>query len=386
MMYTAQTMTEKVEEGAVQSPLEQCSILVEQKQVYHALLTWFQLPIEQRNELLVSTLQKASRSEMLSFAKDADDCTRIEHFVLQYFSTLSCLTAGKLLVPTGAVELSEEEKQELADSVGSFGYNRFHEIRMEKRFELDADSDTSDFPPPVSTFKRFLTEEMETFLMRLIPHLETESDLLRANFLIHPIQHIDLLANAQLFSRLENSLLFERMPMQDILANLLNQGLLPKAETFEAIFKRVPKECDPDVAFAVLDKKISISLFYFTFLLRAADVEYDNDHETTASTRGHAIDYLLNDEFMKRVLPYFESKDLFKNKMFGWDIIPKRLLIEYGDIIIEATGEEAKRLKGEQFSKILNTAIKHLQEEGDLQTIRELKEKFSDYVDKNSSY
>lgn len=376
MLYTTQTMTGNIEVSATQSPLERCSILVEQKQVHRALLAWFQLPAEQRNELLASTLQKASRSEMLSFAKDADDCTRDEHFVLQYFSTLSSPTAEKLLLPTGTVELSEEEVEELADRFGSFGYNRFQEIRIRKEFELDADSDASDFPSPVNVFKRFSAEDMEAFLIRLIPHLEEESAPFRTNFLINPIQHIDLLANAQLFPRLENSLLFERMPMQDILANLLNQGVLPKAETFEAIFKRVPKECDPDAAFKVLDKKIPTSLFYFAFLLRATDVEYTNDPEATASTRGRTIDYLLNDEFMKRVLPYLKSEDFFENEGLREDIIPKRVPIEYGHITIKATGEGAKRLKGERFSRILNVALEHLQEEGDSQTAQKLKEKF----------
>lgn len=381
MLYTTQTIVKNIEVGSAQNSLEQCSIFAEQKQVYRALITWFQIPAEERNELLASTLRKVSRSEMLSYAKDADDCTRDEHFILQYFSTLSSPAVGKLFVPAGAIKLSQEEIEELADRSGGLGYNRFHEIRVEKGFELDADSDTSDFPPPASVFRRFSTEDMETFLMHLISRLETESDLLKTNFLIHPIQHVDLLANAQLFPRLENSLLFERMPIQDILANFLNQGVLPKAETFEAIFKRIPKECDPDATFEVLDKKIPISLFYFAFLLRAADADYSNDPKATVSVRRHAIKYLLSDEFMKRVLPYFKSEDFFEKKGFGGDIIPKRLPVEYGDIIIKITGEEAKRLKKEQFSRVLNIVLKHLQEEEDLQTIRGLKAKFPDYVD-----
>lgn len=375
MMYTTQTMTGEIEAGSTQSPLEQCSILVEQKQVHKALVTWFQLPSEQRNELLASTLQKASRLEMLSFAKDADESTEDERFVLQYFSTLSSPTAEKLISPTGKVEISIEEVQELKDAFGDNGYNRFHQIKMEKGFELDADSDTNDFPPPASVFKRFSAEEMEAFLICLIPHLEAESALFKMNFLIHPIQHIDLLANAQLLPRLENNLLLERMPMVDILANFLNEGVLPKAETFEAIFKRVPRECDPDAVFEVLDKKIPISLFYFSFILRAADVDYGNVSEA-AATRGYTIDYLLNDEFMKRVFPYLKSGDLFEREGFGEDIVPKRVPIEYGHIAIKVTGEEAKRLKGERFSRILNAALEHLQEEGDLQAVQKLKEKF----------
>lgn len=368
-------MTGEVESSLAQDPLRQCGIFVEQRQIHSALTVWFQLPLEHRNELLADTLRKASYLEMLSFAKDADSCTNGERFVLQYFSTLSSPAAKKVIVPTGKVELTQEEVDELTDGFGDRGFNRFQEMRAEKGFKLDADSDTSDFPSPASVFKKFSTNEIEIFLMRLIPHLEPEPAVFRKNFLIHPIQHIDLLANPQLFPRLENSLLFESMPMKDILANLLNQGVLPKAETFEAVFKRVPKECNPDATFEVLDKEIPLSLFYFTFLLRAAGIESDNG-KITASTKEPVARYLLNEEFMKRVFPYLESEDFFQAEGFENDIIPRRIPIEYGHIVVKATGEKAKRLKRDQFARVLYIALQYLQVEGDLQAAQKLKEKF----------
>lgn len=375
------------------NPIETCILLAEQGQFYNALFTWFGLPEEQRVEVLRNTLTLASqRQSELSWAKEDPDCTPVEKFVLTYFSTLSSPVTQKIIVPTGNIQITERDVAEIEDSSGERAYRRFDEFVNENGISLGADSDTSDFPSPSWTFHRFSTEEMKNLLLHLSPHITPESPLFTYSAIVHPFKHIDLLTDSRLSPYVEEILLPEFVRSQlepPILANLLSQNVFPSPECFEEIFRRIPDQCDPDITYTVLDsaggeQQLPASAYYFTLLRRINQTDNQNvakNPKEAKEIKQRIVSYLLNDEFIKRVLPYLKT-----DQVYGDELVPPGLGYLSYMTDAEATGNAAREIKRKRFSEILKTAISFLEGKGDTETIQKLTErevggiKFADFL------
>lgn len=359
---------------------------------YEALYDWFHIAPEMRTTIVDATLlQEAKPKESLKSAQDRTKGTP-SNFVLSHYALLTSEAAGKIIDPQEEYMVTDDDAHKLRQNPAE----RDREFSMRIRglglanqpSETPYYHDYADFQEPnMDIMRSFSLEDERQLLVNLLPHIDAEdsNQLLSSVGIVNIIQHADLLLDPRLADRLEKALV-GKMPWELYLANYLSQGFFPSAEFFEEAFKRLPPELsDPNAVFSVdanggRDKTdIPASVFYFSMLQKITGVKGLRKHGSEQGREVKITEYLLNDAFMQHALPYLSIDQAYRE-----EFIHELSTIFYGEVV--AAGDEAKQIKSQRFSEILKEAIGFLEEKGDTDTIKKLKDrevagiKFSDYL------
>lgn len=346
---------------------------------YDALIEWFGLPSDRREDVINSVLLQEAKSDRSLRDIQYDTKGKPEHLIFKHYALFSTEAVKKLVRPNETDPINANDLNDLSSNPG---YN--HEFqRKVLSLGLGYDPyfhDMGDFIEPNSDIQvSFTIEEAREFFLKFVPHIndEVRNSLLSAWGIVSGIKHADLLTDRRLADYLERPLLGE-IDWSSRIENFISQNVFPSPEFFEEAFRRLdPKDSDPNAKFFisvnnVRDTEIPGSTFYFLILRKIVNLKNIREEvpEYGIGTEEKITAYLLNDAFMEHVIPYLETQEIYKDN----------LVYSAGNAIIhnteiEATGEEAKRIKKERLAEVIQTAIDFATRKGDMETVKKLKER-----------
>jgi len=361
----------------------------EQGRHYDSLVSWFDIPMDQRDDVINTVLlQEAEPAGRSLRSAQYDMEGKPEHLILKHYALLAAPAVGKIIRPNDNDPINNDDVNELYQNPG--GNQEFGRRLMSLGLGYKPYfHDYADFTEPNQDIKRsFSLDETREFLVKLTPYLNVK-DRVKGRLLssgshgvIDVMKHTDLLTDPRLADILEKPLLRE-VVWEFYMENYLRQEVFPSAGFFEEAFKRLdPKDSDPNANFHISDKnntEIPASVFYFTMLRKITLLKSlrERHPEFGKGWEGKITSYLLNDVFMAHVLPYLETENAYED-----DFVSK-----YGNNEkVLATGDEAKALKGKRFGEVINIAVEYARQRGDEETVRKLNErevggvKFADFI------
>jgi hypothetical protein len=358
--------------------------LWEQGRHYDALLKWFELPLDKRDDVINTTLlQEAEPAGRSLRSAQYDTEGKPEHLILKHYALLATSAVGKIIRPNENDPITFDDTVQISSNPGVPDREQSFRFRL-RSLGLGLSSyyhDMGDFTEPKEDIKRnFSLEEAREFLLKLIPHVKDEDvkyQLLSSWGVVSSIKHADLLADPRLADALEKSLVGE-IVWSERLENFLGQGVFPSAEFFDEAFKRLkPEDSDPNANFHISlkdfrDTEVPASVFYFTMLRRLVLLDSRREIYPGFGIGGEekVTSYLLSDTFMKHAIQYLETKDAFQDYFVEVNSMATRYNAK-----VEATGDEAKALKRKRLGEVINAAIEYARQKGDEQTVKRLAER-----------
>lgn len=377
-------------------PLERCVVLDKQS-AYKSYTAWFQLPTDQRDQLLKTSLSEGAKIDTEFYRLVSQDKlpSRLD-FVFRNFEVLSSPAAAKVLLPSSEDPLTNQEvSNDYRDSRAA--YYRFLDLAD----ELDGQSgiriekeETDTRNPGVIVANRFTVNEMVEVVKKLrtvIP--DKDHRIYRPLTLLHPFKHLDVLLDPEL-----RDFVWESFVLDDdfkTLSNILIQHYYPSAAVFDLAFDKYPNKYGPnnekwDFTDPAGNERIPVpaSAFYWALIRRAANLRVPKEEEkhfrnpqfekqeVIDEIRDKVADYLLDDEFTRRTLQYFDVDELYDDLLVYPHVAG--IIFRKG---LEATGNEARKAKQEKFVEVLDVAEKHLQGKGDQQRVDQLREKRKTWAD-----
>jgi len=366
-----------------------------QGHMFDAFASWFKLEKDSRNRALKEAVKSASEiNEELRPALNRCSDPNIK-FLLKNFAVLTNKAAETLFNPPVDRKITAEDIADAEENrAGSVAYNALDAFATE--LDVDFYAELDDFVSPEQTVQRFSLEDMEKFMLSILPHIDLDSkiSLVGFNRFTHPLKHAEILLNPEIRSQLPESTFALYRDTLGWLENVLTQDLYPSMGLLTLFFEADPEGRAAGTTVQREGKQIPMSVYYFTRLRRAVQMtesENPDPRDWSIKTptdlkilKDRLVDYLLDDDYMERALPYIQGgvvyDDIFMKPAAGG--------ILYVQAETKDLGEEGNKILGLRFGEVLRVIGKHLEEKGDYDALRKLKSrevagvKFADFWSK----